>query len=242
MSEVNFNGTVGAIVSQKPGLARVFEKLGIDYCCGGKIPLEEACRDKALDLEEVRGLLVEGEQQIDSEPVEIDAAAMSLTELADHIVATHHAYLRSEFPRLQEMAEKVASVHGEHDPRLLKVRDTFVGLVLELSNHMMKEENILFPMIRQLDAGADNPASHCGTIAAPINMMESEHAQAGAALAALQQLTDNHTPPEWACNTYRALLDGLLRFEQDLHRHIHKENNILFPRAIQLERGSATAM
>ena len=97
-------------------------------------------------------------------------------------------------------------------------------------------------LLEQLDAGADNPASHCGTIAAPINMMESEHAQAGAALAALQQLTDNHTPPEWACNTYRALLDGLLRFEQDTHRHIHKENNILFPRVIQLERGSATAM
>jgi regulator of cell morphogenesis and NO signaling len=242
MSEVNFDETVGAIVSQKPGLARVFEELGIDYCCGGKVHLKDVCAEQSLDLTTVQQKLTEGLQQLDANPVDVDAAAMSLTDLVDHIVSTHHTYLKAELPRLVAMAEKVASVHGDHDARLREVNDTFGGLAAELSSHMMKEENILFPMIRQLEVGVADAAGHCGSISAPINQMESEHAMAGAALASLQKLTDNHTPPEWACNTYRALLDGLLRFEQDLHRHIHKENNVLFPRAIELEKECSPAM
>ena len=241
MSQVNIKETVGSIVSQQPGLARVFEQMGIDYCCGGKIPLEDACREQSLDPEKVMGMIEEGLKQIDSGAAVIDAAAMSLTDLADHIEQTHHVFLRSEMPRLLGMTEKVASVHGDRDKRLVEVHETFTGLAAELSSHMMKEEQILFPMIRQLDAGAENPASHCGTIAAPINQMESEHAQAGMALARLQQLTDNHMPPEWACNTYRAMIDGLLNLEQDLHQHIHKENNVLFPAALRLEQECTTA-
>ncbi len=242
MSEVNFNETVGEMVSQKPALAQIFEELGIDYCCGGKDPLDEACRKQSLDPQMVRGKLEEGLRNIESGPAEVDAAAMTLTALVDHIEATHHVFLRSEFPRLQAMVDKVASVHGERDERLLQVRNLYTGLVHELSDHMMKEENILFPMIRQLEAGAENPAAHCGTIAAPINQMESEHAEAGAALSMLQNLTGNYSPPEWACNTYRAMLDGLLRFEQDLHRHIHKESSILFPRVLQLEGKDASSL
>lgn len=235
MDQVDINATVGEIVTRKPGLARVFEQLGIDYCCGGKVPLADACRERSIDPQRVIKILEDKRQEIDNQAA-VDVSSMSLTELADHIEQTHHVYLKSELPRLCAMTEKVASVHGERDQRLTTVRDTFIGLANELSSHMMKEEGILFPMVRQLDSGADTTASHCGTIAAPINQMEAEHADAGIALAQLQSLTDGHAAPEWACNTYRALLDGLQNFEYDLHQHIHKENNVLFPRAIELEK------
>lgn len=242
MSQFSISDTVGEIVMKKPGLARTFEKLGIDYCCGGKISLEEACRPLSLDPQTVIAMLEVDNQPIDGSGDPVDVAAMTLTDLADHIEQVHHAYINSEAPRLLEMTKKVASVHGEHDERLVEVHDVFVGLVSELSSHMMKEEQVLFPMIRQLEAGGENPAAHCGTIAAPINQMEAEHANAGTALARLQQLTDDHTPPEWACNTYRAMLDGIKHFEYDLHQHIHKESNVLFPRAIELERKQSPAI
>ncbi len=240
MSQFNIKETVGELVMNKPGLARVFERLGIDYCCGGKMPLEYACREQSLDPQEVLGMLEEEVRNIAGSSDLVDVSDMPLTELADHIESTHHAFLRTEFPRLLAMTEKVASVHGEHDSRLHEVHEVMQALVAELMDHMMKEEQILFPMIRQFAAGELDAASHCGSVAAPINQMEAEHAIAGTALARLQQLTDDHTPPEWACNTYRAMLDGLQRFEFDLHQHIHKESNVLFPRAIKLEvEGSA---
>lgn len=242
MKRIGISETVGDIVMKKPGLARVFEKLGIDYCCGGKISLEDACRQGSLDPQNVLGMLEDESQQVDASLDLVDVAGMSLTELADHIERTHHAFLTSEFPRLTAMTEKVASVHGEHDSRLGDVHEVVMGLVAELSDHMMKEEQILFPMIRQLEAGEVDAASHCGTIAAPINQMETEHAIAGSALASLQQLTDDHTPPEWACNTYRAMLDGLKHIEFDLHQHIHKESNVLFPGAIKLEEKHSTKL
>jgi len=158
-----------------------------------------------------------------------------LTALADHIEATHHAYLRTELPRLCTLTSKVASVHGDKDVRLAAVRDTLAALAAEMGQHMLKEERILFPMIRQLDASESVPAFHCGSLANPIGQMELEHDQAGAALVQLRALTDGFNPPEWACNTYRAMLDALAHLEQDLHQHVHKENNILFPRAIELE-------
>ncbi|QDV86197.1 hemerythrin domain-containing protein [Stieleria magnilauensis] len=161
---------------------------------------------------------------------------MSLTELADHIETTHHAYLREELPRLDFMTEKVARVHGDKEPRLLKTREAVVALKAELEPHMMKEEKILFPMVRQLEAATERPESHCGSVGNPIRQMEHEHDQAGNALAILNDSTDGYTPPEWACNTYRAMLDSLAQLERDMHQHIHKENNVLFPKAIQLEQ------
>ncbi len=235
MSQFSIEETVGELVMNKPALARVFERLDIDYCCGGKTPLEDACRERSLDPQQVLGMLEEETRNVDGSSDLVDVADMPLTELADHIETTHHDFLKSEFPRLLAMTEKVASVHGEHDSRLGKVHRVMVVLAAELMDHMMKEEQILFPMIRQLVAGEIGAASHCGTIAAPIEQMEAEHAIAGTALAQLQQLTDDHSPPEWACNTYRAMLDGLQRFEFDLHQHIHKESNVLFPRAIAME-------
>ena len=233
MSTFQVHDTVGDVVVRRPALARVFEQMGIDYCCGGKKTLDEVCRKKGLDTKTLLITLEESATSRDAPAV--DAAAMPLTELADHIEQTHHAYLRSEFPRLNGMTDKVASVHGEKEPRLHQVRDTFLALHEELSGHMMKEEQMLFPMVRQLDATATVPDFHCGSIANPIRQMELEHDQAGSALERLRELTDGYTPPDWACNTYRAMLDALTHLEGDLHQHIHKENNVLFPRALEME-------
>lgn len=233
MGRLEIRMTVGEIVTGQPELARVFEQLGIDYCCGGRVSLEDACRKKSIEPQSVIAMLENAHRDI-NESVSANVSAMTLTELADHIERTHHAYVKSESPRLRAMAEKVASVHGEHDGRLASVRDTFIGLADEMANHMMKEEHILFPLIRQLETGSGTALGHPGTIAGPINQMEAEHADAGIALTRLNSLTDGYTPPEWACNTYRALLDGLQRFEFDLHQHVHKENNVLFPRALEL--------
>lgn len=153
-----------------------------------------------------------------------------------HIESTHHTYLKTELPRLDLMTEKVARVHGDKDSRLHRVRDAFVALRSELEPHMMKEERILFPIIRSLEASSNRQEFHCGSVANPIRQMESEHDHAGNALSVLNESTDGYTPPDWACNTYRAMLDALKRLESNMHQHVHKENNVLFPKAIQLEQ------
>lgn len=228
--------TVGQLVSEKPSRSRVFEKLGIDYCCGGKKTLAEACAGKGLDAATIAAVL-------DSDAIEpggaglVDAASMSMTALCDHIEATHHAYLRVELPRLAFLTTKVASRHGERDARLQEVAEVFAALHAEMDSHMMKEEQILFPLIRALDAATDGaPPSHCGSINNPIRVMEHEHDSAGGAVARMRILTDGFTPPMDACNTYRAMLDSLAQLERDLHQHVHKENNVLFPRAAARER------
>ncbi len=223
--------TVGEWVRQNPATSRVFENLGIDYCCGGKIPLETACNTKGLDTSDVLRQLTEA----DGRAREANADGMGLTELADHIEATHHAFLREELPRLDSMARKVAAVHGEQEPRLREVRDVFSACMEELVSHMNKEEQVLFPMIRELEAASGPVRFHCGSLANPIRMMEHEHDDAGDALKRISQLTDGYTPPDWACTTYRAMLDALRSFELDMHTHVHKENSILFPKAIKLE-------
>ena len=225
--------TVGSIVAQRPALSRVYEQAGIDYCCGGKIPLEQACRKKGINPQQFLATLESAGAAVGD--ASVDAAAMSLTALADHIEATHHSYLKSELPRLDAMTQKVAAVHGGEDARLHQVRETFLALAAEMTSHMMKEEQILFPMVRQLESSSTATVFHCGSLANPIGVMELEHDQAGAALAKLRQLTDGFNPPDWACNTYRAMLDALAHLEGDLHQHVHKENNILFPNAIALE-------
>ena len=147
----------------------------------------------------------------------------------------HHAYLRDELPRLVEQADRVAMKHGDRDPRLPGVATTLRGLAGEMFLHMMKEEEILFPMVRELESGNREAAGHCGSIGNPIRQMEHEHDGAGSAVARLRELTDGFQPDANACNTHRALLAGLARLETDLHEHVHKENNVLFPRALALE-------
>jgi regulator of cell morphogenesis and NO signaling len=228
--------TVGDLVKERPTRSHVFEKLQIDYCCGGKLSLAEACKEQELDPQAV----LEQLQAADAQPAPdevplIDAEAMSLTDLANHIEQTHHAYLKTELPRLDAITQKVLEVHGSTDRRLADVRRAYVTLYEELVGHLMKEEQILFPMIRQLESVTAVPAFHCGSVANPIRQMEWEHGSAGRALAIINGFTDGFQPPEWACNTYRAMLDGLKQLEWDLHQHIHKENNVLFPKAIRLE-------
>jgi regulator of cell morphogenesis and NO signaling len=225
---------VGEVVARCPALSRVFEEAGVDYCCGGKRTLHEVCREKGLDPKSFLATLEQRASAGDGEPF-VDAAAMSLTALADHIVETHHAYLQNELPRLDRLTERVATAHSGKDARLNQLRQTFLMLAGEMSRHMMKEEQILFPMIRQLEASDTLPAFHCGSIANPICQMESEHHDVGATLERIRKLTDDYQPPEWACNTYRAMFDALAHLERDMHQHVHKEDNVLFPRAITLE-------
>ncbi|EMI43425.1 iron-sulfur cluster repair di-iron protein [Rhodopirellula sp. SWK7] len=227
--------TVGDFVRQRPARARVFESLKIDYCCGGKISLDRACEKRGINVDEVLEAISQTDAQADASML-VDVDTMKLTELADHIEATHHAYLREELPRLDFMTEKVSRVHGDKDERLFKMREAFVSLKAELEPHMMKEEKVLFPVVRQLEASNERNQNHCGSVANPIRQMEHEHDQASNALAILNGSTDGYTPPEWACNTYRAMLDSLSRLEADMHQHIHKENNVLFPKAIQFEQ------
>jgi regulator of cell morphogenesis and NO signaling len=237
MQTIDTQQTVGEIVAHHPCLSQVFEVIGIDYCCGGRKTIEEASLQKGLDPQAVLSMLAEYDRSrtAAAKAASVNPAAMSLTALANHIEATHHAYLRKELARLDAMTEKVAAKHGARDPRLHRVRETFLAMANELYSHMLKEEQVLFPMVRQLDASDEAPQLHCGSLANPIRQMESEHDDAGMGLEQLRQLADGFTPPEWACNTYRAMLDALACLERDMHLHIHKENNVLFPRALEME-------
>lgn len=226
--------TVGRLVAERPSRSRVFEAFGIDYCCGGKKPLATACQDKGLDLDEVSAAL-EREAATPNGTAGLDPATMPLAQLADHIVETHHAYLREELPRLMRMLRRVAKVHGDADPRLRQMEKVFATFEEELYLHMRKEEELLFPAIRVLESGPGEWPFPFPSVAHPIRMMEFEHDQAGDALSELRTLSDGFEPPDWACNTYRAVLAGLLELEDDMHQHVHKENNVLFPRAIAAE-------
>ncbi len=221
--------TVGSLVAQRPALSRVFEKAGIDYCCGGKKTLEEACRIKGLNPHDLL-VMLKGFALISGEAPVVDAASLSLFQLADHIETTHHAFLHEELPRLDYMTQKVAVVHGDRDARLSEVHKTFLELVKEMIPHLKMEEETIFPQIRQLESHPTH-----GSLTTAIYQLESEHDRAGAALAELRRLTDGYTPPEWACNTYRAMLDLLARLERDMHQHVHQENNVLFPRVLEMK-------
>jgi regulator of cell morphogenesis and NO signaling len=222
---------VGDWVAESIGRARVFERLGVDYCCGGKQTLSAACAEKGLSPDEVLAMLHEVPKAAD----EPDWSTLPLGAVMDDILATHHEHLRHELPRLHRLVRKVASVHGERHPELVRVQAVFGGLVEELNTHMFKEEQILFPLIRQLEAADRRPRFHCGSVENPIAVMEFEHDNAGEALHNIRELTGDYQPPEDACNTYRAMLAGLEGLEENMHHHIHKENNILFPRSIALE-------
>jgi len=225
--------TIGAIVAAQPGLARLFEHLGIDYCCKGKQSLQEACASRGLDVATTSVLLQSASEALAATPVEFNAAGMTLTQLADHIESTHHAYTKTELPRLVEMAERVAAKHGQHDPRLFEVASGTRNLAEEMFDHMEKEEIALFPLVRRIENETEKSCAR-SMIATPIRQMELEHDDAGRALTRLRELTDDFSTADPCCNTHRALLAGLAAFEADLHRHVHKENSILFPRALEL--------
>ncbi len=232
--------TIGEIAARFPAAAKVFQKYSIDFCCGGKRPLDEVCREKGVRPED---LMSEVEHASAPRPgAQGDWWSASLKELTGHIVATHHEYLKQELPRLGQMADKVLAVHGEKAPGVIPpLHEIFIQLKEELEGHLMKEEMVLFPLIERMEsavsAGLGIPPAHCGSVNNPIRVMEFEHESAGRALAEMRRLTSDYTPPEWACNTFRALYHGLQELEADLHQHIHLENNILHPRASRLEAG-----
>jgi regulator of cell morphogenesis and NO signaling len=227
--------TVGRLVAEQPLRAAVFDHFGIDYCCGGKQTLVDACEQGGIAPDTVIASLVDNDAKVEVDQRAQNWLYASLTELADHIEETHHVYLKSELPRLQALADKVAKVHGVREPRLVKVATLFSAMSEELLEHTAKEELVLFPFMRLLDQGKGSPNATFSTVAKPVSCLESEHDDAGAVLMQLRQLTDQYAPPEGACASWQALLAGLAHLDQDLRIHIHKENSILFPLAVKTE-------
>ncbi len=231
--------TVSEIAANSLGAVRVFEKFGIDYCCGGKRPLDEVCRSKGQDPEVVRRELAAALSG--AAPGERDWSNAPLRELVEHIVATHHAYLRRELPAIEARLHKVYRVYNErYGPTLTGLPEVYAELRSELELHLQKEEMILFPSVvayeEAVRSGQPLPRSPFGSVVHPIHMMEMEHESAGRALARIREITNDYKLPEYACVTYGALMSSLDELERDLHMHIHLENNILFPRAEQLEK------
>lgn len=225
--------TIGEIVAQDFRTAGVFKRFGIDFCCGGKRPLQEACEEKGIDTAAVEQALAMLQQQ--SSALQTSYQDWSADFLADYIVNRHHAYVRKAIPEITAFAEKVARVHGKRHPETLEIFYNWKALATELDSHLLKEENILFPYIKRLANNQENSTPPFGTVENPIRMMESEHEDAGELMRNIRTLSSDFTPPEDACTTYRVLFSFLAEFETDLHEHIHLENNILFPKAVRLE-------
>lgn len=232
------NAAVGLLVAEQPLRAAVFDRFGIDFCCGGKQTLEHACQRAGLAMESVIAVLEENDANAVLQDTPDSLLNASLTELTNHIEQTHHAYLKTELPRLESLARKVARVHACKDSRLVEVEAVFSAMKQEIEQHTMKEENILFPYMRQLDRGQYLSKAPFGSVENPVRCMESEHNDTGEALLKLRYLTDQYLAPEGACTSWLALLAGLAHLDQDLRTHIHKENSILFPKAIQAENAN----
>jgi len=231
MSERTIDRTLADVVTEEPGAARVLEGFGLDYCCGGRRTLADACGREGVDPNRVLDAL--GDLAPGPEP---DWAQMAPEELVDHLETTHHAYLHAELPRLHALVDKVTGVHGVRHAELVDVRAAFAALRDDLEPHLQKEERILFPLIRELATATAPPSFPCGTLANPISVMLAEHDRAGELLATLRRMTDGYQPPADGCASYRALYAGLAELEADIHLHVHKENNLLFPAVVILEQ------
>ncbi len=216
---------IGDLVVERPARARMFEQLGIDYCCGGRRALAEACDERGLDVAAVAVLLDATDSVRDL--IGDDWGKASLAELCDHIVDVHHAYLRRELPRLTELLEKCERAHADELPELHEIRATFERLRLELEQHLAEEERVLFPACRAVTVGGTLEPGLLARLA-------DDHAEAGAALRRHSALTDGYATDTALCNTHRAAVDALGELERDLHEHIHEENNILFPRVLAI--------
>jgi regulator of cell morphogenesis and NO signaling len=239
MKNITADITVGEIVRAFPASSRLFENLGIDYCCGGKKTLRDVCQTRELDPAPVVAML----SALDSFPETShpDPDTITLRELCDHIERIHHGYLREELPRLDFMTKKVAAVHGDSEPRLVELRRVFENFNAKVASHTRDEDEHVFPAIRKLEAAKGEKSDSFSDFPAEFEKLEAEHEKTGVALAQFKALTDGYTPPEWACNTLRALYDGLACLEKDMHQHVHEENNVLFPKTLALTRAEATA-
>jgi len=228
---IELDTTLGDLVTGHPGLARVLQRGGLDYCCGGQRRLGDACAEAGLDaatfLAALRDVAVTGEPEPWTE--------LAPDRLADHIESEHHEYLWRELPRITALVDKVRGVHGGRHPELADVAELVGALRADLEPHLMKEERVLFPMIRELAHAERRPEFRCGRIANPIGVMASEHDRAGDLLARVRVVTDDYRVPADGCGSYRACYEGLAQLDADTRLHIHKENNVLFPAVLRIE-------
>lgn len=231
------NNIIGELVANDYRTASVFKKYGVDFCCQGNRTIADACMAKKVDPKSV----ITDLNQINQEQVSAstDYKSWPIDLLTDYIEKKHHRYVENKTQEIKPYLDKICSVHGEHHPELFEIRDQFIASAGELAAHMKKEEFILFPFIRKLaKARQENmliDAPSFGTVQNPIAMMHEEHNIEGDRFRKIEELSNHYTPPNDACNTYRVTLALLHEFEQDLHLHIHLENNILFPKAIEME-------
>ena len=227
--------TIRDIALEAPATTRVFEEFKIDYCCGGRKLLTDVCREAGLD----EALVAEKvEQAMNSQKPNEEKHWSSPSQLVNHIVATHHIFTAQEIERLTPLMEKVCTRHGENHPELFKLQTVFLALADSLIPHMRKEEMVLFPYIQSLDGGDFRPP-HFGTVSNPIRMMMADHEEDGERLRVMREIANDYMAPEGACPSFTALFAGLNDLERDLHQHIHLENNVLFPAAVELERSAA---
>ncbi|MBK5331688.1 MAG: iron-sulfur cluster repair di-iron protein [Ilumatobacteraceae bacterium] len=231
MMKIDVSTTLAEAVDAFPQLAREFERRGLDYCCGGRRPLGEACALIGLDPEAT----VDELSAAASVSGSAEWTTMTADVLVDHLEATHHRYLWEEMPRVTALVDKIVAVHGARHPELVEVASCFAHVRADLEPHMVKEERMLFPMIRELATSTGTPSFQCGSLRNPISVMLSEHDAVGDLLARLHRLTDGYTAPADGCASYVACFAAMAGLEADTHLHIHKENNVLFPMVVQLE-------
>lgn len=224
--------SIAELVTEDFRRAAIFKKHNIDFCCGGKKKLEEVCEQKSIESEKI----IEEIQQLNVANKIDEWDSWPLGKLIDYIIEKHHAYVLEQMPIIHAFLAKVAKVHGHAYPEVVGSLQLFESIMRELENHMMKEENVLFPYIKQLEENQQLSSSPFGSVENPIRMMEFEHEEAGDIMKHIAKNTNDYSPPPGACNTFKAAYHQLKEFEKDLHQHIHLENNILFPKAIELEK------
>jgi regulator of cell morphogenesis and NO signaling len=236
--------TLGQLAAKDLRKAEVFRKYGLDFCCGGKKTVKQACAEKGLDVVKIEQELRQADQAPSIPSLAYDEWPLDF--LADYIVNTHHNYVRKSLPELSRLAAKVAGVHGGSHPELLVINKLVAEINEELSTHLIKEERILFPFIKGLvhrdTDGQPSFAAHFNSVQQPISMMEMEHEVAGGHLESIRSLTHNYALPADACASYSLLYRMLEEFESDLHIHVHLENNILFPKALKLENNNSCTL
>ena len=239
IQEIETQNTIGKTVANNFRTAEVFRKYGIDFCCKGGRMLADVCMERNLDMEAIEKELDEKTAAVT--PISEDSyQTMGLDALVDHIMLVHHTYVRESIPPMLAFLHKVNKVHGERHPELAEIYDLFEGCANELTHHMVKEENILFPAIKKMVLAKQNGTQvtpfFFGPLENPIGMMENEHTTEGERFFRIAELTNNFTPPDDGCTTYKVAFQKLEEYQKDLFTHIHLENNILFPKALQLEK------
>ncbi|MDW3221127.1 MAG: iron-sulfur cluster repair di-iron protein [Acidimicrobiales bacterium] len=238
MSTIDSHLTLAELVTTHPEFAAPLDALGLDFCCGGQQRLDEAVFEAGLDLEAVTAELA---ATVPTTVAGAEPEWEGMAGLVDHLESTHHAYLRVALPRLAALADKVAGVHGANHPELVEVVSLVREIRADLEPHLGKEEQVLFPMIRELAAATTAPAFHCGSLANPVRVMLDDHDRVGDLLAAIRAATGQYRVPDDGCGSYHALYSGLAELEADTHIHVHKENNELFPMVLEAENALTAA-